>query len=71
MSELLNTDTLYHATYKPYWEEIKKEGFIKPGKHYNWSDIFKTYRYIYLSTDYDNAYSYAETAEDVPEELLN
>lgn len=71
VSELLNTDTLYHATYKPYWEEIKKEGFIKPGKHYNWSDIFKTYRYIYLSTDYDNAYSYAETAEDVPEELLN
>ena len=71
VSELLNTNTLYHATYKPYWEEIKKEGFIKPGKHYNWSDIFKTYRYIYLSTDYDNAYSYAETAEEVPEELLN
>lgn len=71
VSELLNTNTLYHATYKPYWEEIKKEGFIKPGKHSNWPDIFKTYRYIYLSTDYDNAYSYAETAEDVPEELLD
>ena len=71
VSELLNIDTLYHATYKPYWEEIKKEGFIKPGKHSNWPDIFKTYRYIYLSTDYDNAYSYAETAEEVPEELLN
>lgn len=69
--ELLNTDTLYHATYKPYWEEIKKSGFILPGKHSNWSNIFKTYRYIYLSTDYDNAYSYAETAEDVPEELLD
>lgn len=71
VSELLNTDTLYHATYKPYWEEIKKEGFIKPGKHSNWPDIFKTYRYIYLSTDYDNAYSYAETAEDVPEGYLD
>lgn len=71
VSQLLNTDTLYHATYKPYWEEIKKEGFIKPGKHYNWSDIYKTYRYIYLSTNYDNAYSYAKTAEKVPEELLN
>lgn len=69
--QLLNTDTLYHATYKPYWEEIKREGFIKPGKHSNWPDIFKTYRYIYLSTNYDNAYSYAETAEEVPEELLN
>ena len=71
VSQLLNTDTLYHATYKPYWEEIKKEGFIMPGKHYNWSDIYKTYRYIYLSTNYDNAYSYAKTAEKVPEELLN
>ena len=71
ISELLNTDTLYHATYKPYWEEIKKSGFILPGKHSNWSDIFKTYRYIYLSTDYDNAYSYAKTAENVPKEYLN
>lgn len=24
--ELLGKDFLYHATYKPYWEEIKKEG---------------------------------------------
>ncbi len=71
ISELLNTNILYHATYKPYWEEIKKEGFIRPGRHSNWPDIFKTYRYIYLSTEYDNAYSYAETAEDVPEELLD
>lgn len=71
ISELLNTDTLYHATYKPYWEEIQRTGFIVPGKHSNWPDMFKTYRYIYLSTDYDNAYSYAETAENVPEEYLN
>ena len=71
VSELLNTDTLYHATYKPYWEEIKKEGFIRPGAHQNWGDTFKTKYNIYLSKDYYNALSYAETAEEVPEELLN
>lgn len=71
VSELLGTKTLYHATYKPYWEEIQKDGFIRPGKHSNWPDIFKTYRYTYLSVDYDNAVSYAETAEDVPEEYLD
>ena len=71
VSELLNTDTLYHATYKPYWEEIKKEGFIRPGAHQNWGDTFKTKDNIYLSKDYYNALSYAETAEEVPEELLN
>ena len=71
VSKLLNTDTLYHATYKPYWEEIKKEGFIRPGAHQNWGDTFKTKDNIYLSKDYYNALSYAETAEEVPEELLN
>lgn len=69
--QLLNTDTLYHATYKPYWEEIKKDGFIRPGVHQNWGDTFKTKDNIYLSKDYYNALSYAETAEEVPEELLN
>ena len=68
VSELIGSKVVYHATYKPYWEEIKKEGFIKPGKHQNWSI---SQSYIYLSKDYYNALSYAETAEDVPEELLN
>lgn len=68
VSELIGSKVVYHATYKPYWEEIKKEGFIKPGKHQNWNI---SQSYIYLSKDYYNALSYAETAEDVPEELLN
>lgn len=71
VSELIGSKVVYHATYKPYWEEIKKEGFIKPGKHQNWGDAFKTKYNIYLSKDYYNALSYAETAEEVPEELLN
>ena len=68
VSELIGSKVVYHATYKPYWEEIKKEGFIKPGKHQNWNI---SQSYIYLSKDYYNALSYAETAEDVPEELLD
>lgn len=71
VSELIGSKAVYHATYKPYWEEIKKEVFIKPGAHQNWGDVFKTKDNIYLSKDYYNALSYAKTAEEVPEELLN
>lgn len=67
-SELFGTDTLYHATYKPYWEQIKKDRALKPKAHSNW-DISENY--IYLSRDYDNAFSYAEEAENVPEDYLN
>ena len=69
--ELLGKDFLYHATYKPYLEEIKKDGYIRPGKHTNWDDRYKTTRAIYLATDYDNAVYYAKNAENVPKELLN
>lgn len=71
VSELLGKDFLYHATYKPYWEEIKKDGYIKPGKHTNWDNRYKTTGAIYLATDYDNAVYYAKNAENVPKELLN
>lgn len=68
--DILGVDTLYHATYKPYWEEIKKSGEIKGGVHSNWEGLSHN-DVVYLSRDFDNAYSYAETAEDVPEEYLN
>lgn len=71
VSELLGKDFLYHATYKPYWEEIKKDGYIKPGKHTNWDNRYKTTRAIYLATDYDNAIYYAKNAENISKELLN
>lgn len=68
--ELLGTDHLYHATYKPYWDEIKRTGRIKPGVHSNWEGLSRS-DVICLSRNYDNAVSYAETAENVPEEYLD
>lgn len=68
VSDIIGTDTLYHATYKPYWEEIKKSGALRPKAHSNW-DISGDF--IYLSRDPDNAFSYAETSELVPEEYLD
>lgn len=68
LSEILGTDYLYHATYKPLFNKIKKQGYISnKSKHY-W-DISKDY--IYLSKDLDDAASYAETNESVPEEWLD
>ena len=58
---------LYHATYKPLLGSIKKYG-LKRGMTKAW-DISDDY--IYLSIDEDNAYSYAETSEIVPEEWLD
>ena len=58
---------LYHATYASLLPDIKHYGLVK-GKRKNW-DISGDY--IYLSADKDNAYSYAETSEIVPEEWLH
>lgn len=68
--DILGVDTFYHATYKSYWEEIKKSGKIKGGVHSNWEGLSHNDA-VYLSRDFDNAYSYAETAEDVPEDYLD
>ena len=69
INELFDLDYLYHATYLPYWEQIKKSGYIKPGINKNWS--ISDSSFIYLSRDPDDAASFAETAEDVPEEYLD
>ena len=68
IEELFNLDYLYHGTYLPYLEEIKKSGYVKPGIHKNW-DISE--KFVYLTRDPDDAYDWAETAEDVPEEYLD
>ena len=68
IEDVCDAKYLYHATYKPYFREIKKSGYILPGVHKNWeisNDV------IYLCRHEDNAVDYAETAEDVPEEFLN
>lgn len=69
INELFDLNYLYHATYAPYVEEIKKSGYIKPGEHKNWD--FSNKSVIYLSKDLDNAISYAETSDEVPEEYLD
>lgn len=69
IEELFDLDYLYHATYIPYLKEIKKSGYIIPGKHKNW-DISNEAS-IYLSRDIDDAASYAENAVNVPEEYLD
>lgn len=69
INELFDLDYLYHATYIPYWKQIKKLGYIKPGVNKNW-DISDS-SFIYLSRDPDDAASFAETAENVPEEYLD
>ena len=69
-SEIFETDFLYHATYKPYWEEIQKDGFISGGRHCNWQDLSKS-NLIYLARDPEVAYSYCETSDSVPEEFLD
>lgn len=69
-SEIFGTDFLYHATYKPYWKEIQKDGFISGGRHCNWQDLSKT-NLIYLARDPEVAYSYCETSDSVPEEFLD
>lgn len=58
---------LYHATYKPYLNSIKKKGLTINNKK-NWSDSRNV---IYLAKDKDVAESYAETNDVVPEEYLD
>lgn len=58
---------LYHATFLPYLKSIAENG-LRCGNTRNY-DISKDF--IYLSKDYDDAYSYAELSETVPEEYLD
>lgn len=52
---------LYHATYSDLLPMIKKIG-LGNSPYKNWSD--SNNKFIYLASDPDEAYSYAETLED-------
>lgn len=67
-SELFDLDYLYHATYAPYFKQIKKSGYIKPGINKNWGISGD---FVYLSRDPEDAASFAESVEDVPEKYLD
>lgn len=59
--------TLYHATYLPRLASIMTGG-LRPDTEKNWSI---SEDYIYLTDDPEVAISFAEIAEEVPEEYLN
>lgn len=53
---------LYHATYSKLLKKIQKQGYLGNSPYKLWSDSDN--RYVYLASDPDEAYSYAETALD-------
>lgn len=53
---------LYHATFSKLLRKIKKVGYLGNSPYKLWSDSDN--RYVYLASDPDEAYSYAETALD-------
>ena len=55
-------EKLYHATFSKLLRKIKKCGYLGNSPYKLWSDSNK--KYVYLATDPDEAYSYAETALD-------
>lgn len=60
---------LYHATYAPLLESIKKHGLdTKKGKK-SWEDSIPGY--VYLAKTKEVAISYAETSDAVSEEWLD
>jgi len=61
-------DYLYHATYKPLIDSIQENGLGGKGSESKrWSDSKSL---VYLATNPEVAYSYAESSDEVPEEWL-
>lgn len=61
-------DVLYHATYKPLIKSIMKKG-LGYTKRKNWEDSVTGI--VYLAFDIDQAISYAETSDLVPEQWID
>lgn len=59
---------LYHATYEPLLNDIARDGLGATDRT-NWADAKPDA--VYLSTDPNEAVSFAETAPDVPEGWLD
>lgn len=55
-------EKLYHATFSKLLRKIKRCGYLGKSPYKLWSD--SNNKYVYLATDPDEAYSYAETALD-------
>ena len=60
---------LYHATYRPLLASIQKNGLAGIGCRKNWEDSKEGVVYLALAPEV--AESYAESADNVPEEWLD
>ncbi len=70
LREILNEGQyLYHATYEPHMDKIKKEGLHGNSGNKNYDDSKKGV--LYLAKNADVARSYAETSDSVPEHYLD
>ena len=64
-SVLISNEFLYHATFDCFAKSIEEQGLKRDSGTRNYED---SRNYIYLATDEDVAYSYAECALDVLDE---
>lgn len=64
----IKTEYLYHATYKPLLDSIKKDGLRPKVSNKSWNI---SANYIYLSPDKNVAESYAETSDTVPDSYID
>jgi len=61
-------ENLYHATFDAYMDSIKEHGLNPTKSVKNWADSNDV---IYLATDPDIAEDYAETSEEVSDEVYD
>lgn len=64
-----NQNLLYHATYSPLLNKIKKFGLDSTKGKKSWDESVSGV--VYLAKDKDVAISYAETTDEVPESYLD
>ena len=62
------SDPLYHATYRPFLDSIRKNGLGGKGAQTQWEDSKPGY--VYLAKDPEVAMSHAEANEEVPDEYI-
>ena len=60
---------LYHATYRPFLDSIRKNGLGGKGAQTQWEDSKPGY--VYLAKDPEVAISHAEANEEVPDEYID
>lgn len=63
------SDPLYHATYRPFLDSIRKNGLGGKGAQTQWEDSKPGY--VYLAKDPEVAMSHAEANEEVPDEYID